>query len=177
MLQSDGHNRRDDRPAVGATKFREAYERFFKKLGRRPKLKKKRGKQSVWLTSELFQFTPQVDPTSDAVLGYPVGRIGRMPSRHRSILRSTAASGGSRLRRRMPRWPSLEQITTECIAEDSPTEEGIEESRGLGLMGCYAYVPLSTIDNIYIVRVLERNRCRTPERLQMVSRGLVHHHA
>lgn len=42
----------------GAASWVTAYSRFFKKLGGRPKLKKKSGKQSVWLTSELFRFEP-----------------------------------------------------------------------------------------------------------------------
>ncbi|HEX8886850.1 MAG TPA: transposase, partial [Noviherbaspirillum sp.] len=33
-----------------------AYQRFFKKLGGRPGFKKRHGKRSVWLTSELFRF-------------------------------------------------------------------------------------------------------------------------
>lgn len=44
-----------------AYKWKEAYNRFFKKLGGRPTLHKKHGKQSVWLTSELFEFVPVVD--------------------------------------------------------------------------------------------------------------------
>ena len=45
----------------GAVKFRQAYQRFFKKLGGRPKLKKKLGRQAVWITQELFEFRPQID--------------------------------------------------------------------------------------------------------------------
>jgi putative transposase len=40
----------------GAVKWYEAYRRFFKKLGGRPRFKKRHGKRSVWLTSELFRF-------------------------------------------------------------------------------------------------------------------------
>ena len=47
----------------GAAKFRQAYQRFFKKLGGRPKIKKKSGRQAVWLTKELFVFIPQFDQT------------------------------------------------------------------------------------------------------------------
>ena len=36
----------------GAVKFRQAYQRFFKRLGGRPKLKKKSGRQAVWVTQE-----------------------------------------------------------------------------------------------------------------------------
>jgi putative transposase len=65
----------------GAVKFRQAYQRFFKKLGGRPKLKKKSGRQAVWLTQELFQFLS----VTDAVTGYhlPVGTatcpVGKIP--------------------------------------------------------------------------------------------------
>lgn len=45
----------------GAVKFRHAYSRFFQKLGGRPKIKKKAGRQAVWVTAELFQFLPQID--------------------------------------------------------------------------------------------------------------------
>jgi putative transposase len=40
----------------GAAKWRQAYQRFYKRLGGRPTIHKKNGKQSVWLTSELFRF-------------------------------------------------------------------------------------------------------------------------
>ncbi len=40
----------------GAVRWRQAYARFFSKLGGRPKLRKRDKGQSVWLTSELFEF-------------------------------------------------------------------------------------------------------------------------
>ncbi|HYA87340.1 MAG TPA: helix-turn-helix domain-containing protein, partial [Nitrospirota bacterium] len=40
----------------GATRFMQAYSRYFKGLALRPAFKKKYGKQSVWLTGELFKF-------------------------------------------------------------------------------------------------------------------------
>lgn len=40
----------------GAVRWRQAYARFFSKLGGRPKLRQRHGAQSVWLTSELFSF-------------------------------------------------------------------------------------------------------------------------
>ena len=52
----------------GAVKFRQAYQRFFKKLGGRPKLKKKLGRQAVWITQELFEFLPHIED--------PIGDIG-----------------------------------------------------------------------------------------------------
>ena len=54
----------------GAVKFRQGYSRFFQKLGGRPKIKKKTGRQSVWLTSELFQLSPQIDERTGAVASY-----------------------------------------------------------------------------------------------------------
>lgn len=42
----------------GAVRWRQAYARFFSKLAGRPKLRKRHGAQSVWLTSELFSFDP-----------------------------------------------------------------------------------------------------------------------
>ncbi len=54
----------------GAVKFRQAYSRFFQKLGGRPKLKKKSGRQSVWLTSELFQIMPFTDEVTGKIPGY-----------------------------------------------------------------------------------------------------------
>ena len=54
----------------GAVKFRQAYQRFFQKLGGRPKLKKKSGRQAVWLTSELFTFISQGDEATGATKAY-----------------------------------------------------------------------------------------------------------
>ena len=89
----------------GAVRFRQAYQRFFKKLGGRPKLKKKSGRQSVWLTSELFQFLPVTDPLTGAVTGYhlsvgtetcPVGEIPYTAHRFHAVPASIhlAVEGG-----------------------------------------------------------------------------------
>ena len=40
----------------GAVRWRQAYSRYWKKLGGRPKIQKRHGTQGVWLTSELFRF-------------------------------------------------------------------------------------------------------------------------
>jgi putative transposase len=48
----------------GAYKWAQAYQRFFKGLGGRPVLKRKHGKQSVWLTKELFEFIEFTNPTT-----------------------------------------------------------------------------------------------------------------
>ena len=42
----------------GAVLWKQAYGRYFSKLGGRPTIHKKHGKQAVWLTSELFKFMP-----------------------------------------------------------------------------------------------------------------------
>lgn len=51
-----------DVPAVilrnGAVRWKQAYQRFFKGLGGRPTIKTRHGRQSVWLTRELFAFEP-----------------------------------------------------------------------------------------------------------------------
>ncbi|MCY0900510.1 MAG: transposase, partial [Firmicutes bacterium] len=119
----------------GAVQFRQAYQRFFRKLGGRPKLKKKSGRQAVWLTSELFQFIPLTDQVVGDVQGYqlhvgtdkfPVGIIPYVAHRPHAILSSIhiAVAGG--------RWwlsfaaedpdvtmPGKDTDTAiECIAED-----------------------------------------------------------
>lgn len=61
----------------GAVLWRQAYGRFFKKLGGRPAIHRRHGKQSVWLTSELFRFEPDGDDYK-LFIGtkkYPVGEI------------------------------------------------------------------------------------------------------
>ena len=40
----------------GATRFMQAYQRFFKGLSGRPTFRKKHGRQTVWVTNELFWF-------------------------------------------------------------------------------------------------------------------------
>ena len=54
----------------GAVKFRQAYSRFFQKLGGRPKIKKKTGRQAVWITKELFEFIPQIDKGHGKIRAY-----------------------------------------------------------------------------------------------------------
>ena len=89
----------------GAARFRQAYQRFFKKLGGRPQLKKKGGRQSVWLTSELFTFLPVVDPGTGEISGYqlyvgtnqhPVGIIRYVAHRPHTVPASIhiAVEGG-----------------------------------------------------------------------------------
>ncbi|NMP24417.1 RNA-guided endonuclease InsQ/TnpB family protein [Sulfobacillus harzensis] len=85
----------------GAVKFRQAYTRFFQKLGGRPKIKKKTGRQAVWLTAELFQFIPVADGTGGYQLRvgttkFPVGIIPYVAHRAHAIPASIhiAVEGG-----------------------------------------------------------------------------------
>jgi len=89
----------------GAVKFRQAYARFFQKRGGRPKLKKKSGRQAVWVTSELFQFIPLTDERTGEVKGYqlhvgtdkfPVGIIPYVAHRRHAVPASIhiAVEGG-----------------------------------------------------------------------------------
>jgi putative transposase len=68
----------------GTALWKQAYSRYFQKLGGRPNIHKKHGKQSVWLTSELFVFTPVVDADTGEITShqlhigtqkYPVGVV------------------------------------------------------------------------------------------------------
>lgn len=56
----------------GAVLWKQAYSRFFQKLGGRPAIHRKHGAQSIWLTSELFCFKPVKDPDSGEILGYTI---------------------------------------------------------------------------------------------------------
>ena len=51
----------------GAVKWMQAYSRFFSGLGGRPTIQTKHGKQSVWLTRELFWFEPIKDELTEEV--------------------------------------------------------------------------------------------------------------
>lgn len=68
----------------GSTLWKQSYSRFFAKLGGRPVIHNKHGKQSVWLTSELFEFKPVIDKSTGEIIGhtlhvgskkFPVGMI------------------------------------------------------------------------------------------------------
>ena len=54
----------------GAVRWKQAYARYFAKLSGRPVIQQKNGKQSVWLTSELFRFEPVIDPQSGEILAH-----------------------------------------------------------------------------------------------------------
>ena len=67
----------------GAVRWKQAYSRFFQKLGGRPTIQRKVGPQSVWLTSELFTLEPIADTPADETCyrlhvgtgKFPVGEI------------------------------------------------------------------------------------------------------
>ena len=54
----------------GAVLWKQAYSRYFSKLGGRPVIHQRQSKQSVWLTSELFKFVPVVDAGTGEITGY-----------------------------------------------------------------------------------------------------------
>lgn len=54
----------------GTVLWKQAYSRYFQKLGGRPTIHKRHGKQAVWLTSELFEFTPVVDSATGEITGH-----------------------------------------------------------------------------------------------------------
>jgi putative transposase len=68
----------------GAVLWKQAYGRYFQKLGGRPAIHRKTGEQSVWLTSELFEFKPVVDKATGEIIShtlhagtqkFPLGQI------------------------------------------------------------------------------------------------------
>lgn len=54
----------------GAVKWKQAYSRYFQKLAGRPIKQSKHGKQSVWLTSELFSFVPVVNKETGEITSH-----------------------------------------------------------------------------------------------------------
>ena len=54
----------------GAVLWKQAYSRYFQKLGGRPAIHKKHGKQVVWITSELFEFVPMVNAATGEITGH-----------------------------------------------------------------------------------------------------------
>ncbi|MDA8194513.1 MAG: transposase [Thermaerobacter sp.] len=89
----------------GAVKFRQAYPRFFKKLGGHPKIKRKSGKQSVWITAELFRVIPRREAAGGDLAGdqrhvgtdsFPVGILPYVAHRPHSVPSSIhiAVEGG-----------------------------------------------------------------------------------
>ena len=54
----------------GAVLWKQAYGRYFSKLSGRPAIHRKTGEQSVWITSELFDFKPVVDKATGEITSY-----------------------------------------------------------------------------------------------------------
>ena len=54
----------------GAVLWKQAYSRYFSKLGGRPVIHQRHGKQSVWLTSEVFKFVPVADTDTGEITGH-----------------------------------------------------------------------------------------------------------
>lgn len=59
----------------GAVRWYQGYQRFFKGVARRPTQQHRHGEQSVWLTSELFEFTPAATDAEGIVTAWRL-RIG-----------------------------------------------------------------------------------------------------
>ena len=77
----------------GAVRWKQAYSRFFQKLGGRPTIQRRSGPQSVWLTNELFSFEAVEGTTPEEVsyrlsIGkgkFPVGVIAYTAHRPHKI--------------------------------------------------------------------------------------------
>ena len=168
----------------GAVRFRQAYQRFFKKLGGRPKIKKKSGRQSVWLTRELFQFLPVADPLTGTLTGYrlavgtdtcPVGEIPYIAHRSHAVPASIhiAVEGGHWWLSFAAEDPDVAlpkktvDAATEQIAEDlrhlSPAqlaERTLGGDRGVAK-------PLATSDGqVFDLRPIQKTRIQKARRQQ-----------
>lgn len=77
----------------GAVKWKQAYSRYFAKLGGRPVIQNPHGKQSAWLTSEVFEFvavtnTATGEITHQLQVGtkkHPIGLLAFTSHRHYKI--------------------------------------------------------------------------------------------
>jgi len=69
----------------GATRFMGAYQRYFKGLAERPTFKRRAGRQTVWLTNDLFMFK---------VTGTKYKEQGKTIYEHRLVLGTTTKSLG-----------------------------------------------------------------------------------
>ncbi len=125
----------------GAVKFRQAYQRFFKKLGGRPKIKRKSGKQSVWITAELFQFIPRIAATGGDIAGdqlhvgtenFPAGIIPYVAHRPHSVPSSIhiAVEGGHW---RLSFAADDPAVTMPAKTVDAATEQIAEDLRHLSV--------------------------------------------
>lgn len=84
----------------GAVRWKQAYSRYWKKLGGRPTIQKRHGAQGVWLTSELFRFEQVVEPQTGEIAyrlhvgnrKYPVGVVRYTAHRAHAIPASITLS-------------------------------------------------------------------------------------
>lgn len=79
----------------GAKRWKDAYGRFFKGLARRPRFHGKRGRQSVWLTSELFRFEEDGQGGHRLFVGtkkHPVGMLRYVADRPHDLPASIVVS-------------------------------------------------------------------------------------
>ena len=115
----------------GAVKFHRAYQRFLKKLGGRPKFKKKSGRQAVWLSRESFEFIPQIDDQTGNIVSYqlsldtkrfPVGITAYLAHRSHSVPSSIhiAVQGGRW-------WLSLAAEDTALTTPGKNLEAAVEQ--------------------------------------------------
>jgi putative transposase len=165
----------------GVVRWRQAYQRFLPETGRGPKLKTKAGRQSVWLTAELFRFIPRIQEATGAVTGYhlwvgtdkcPVGIIPYVAHRRHAVPSSfdIAVEGG--------RWwlsfaaedPEVIMLgqdadaATERIAEtlrhlsaDPLAERTLGGDRGVAKL-------LATSDGqVFDLRPIQKTRSRRPD--------------
>ncbi len=84
----------------GAVRWKQAYSRYWKKLGGRPALQTRHGTQGVWLTRELFRFEPAVEPETGEIAyrlhvgtrKHPVGMLRYTAHRAHAIPASITVS-------------------------------------------------------------------------------------
>ena len=62
----------------GAVRWKNAYSRHFSGLGGRPKIRKRHGRQSVWLTCELFKFERRDEQSWRLIIGTPKHALGEL---------------------------------------------------------------------------------------------------
>jgi putative transposase len=94
----------------GANLWASAYAKFFNKLGGRPVKHHKHGAQSVWITSELFEFVPSTDSDTGEItyrllLGtkkFPVGELKLKAHRSFKPPAVTGSMHGSLIREETP---------------------------------------------------------------------------
>ena len=119
----------------GAVKFRQGYRRFFQKLGGRPKIQKKTGRQAVWITQELFECLPQIDDQTGEIGSYQltlgtdkflVGVIPSVAHRSHAVPSSIhiAVEGGHW-------WLSFAAEEMSAQTSDATTEQMAEDLRHL----------------------------------------------